>query len=284
MRHLSSVLRLPGAFTLLLEPIHRRLGRYPIATLATSVGPMRLDLRDYNQRRIFYNSHEVRETRFLRRFIRTGDVVVDIGANVGYFTLLASSAVGRTGCVYSFEPVPANFELLTANVALNGLRNVSAVAAAAGRAVGVASFGIPRGVESDLGDSSAMYMRGGSERQVEAEVIVPDAYLGPRLDDRPVRLVKIDVEGVEPDVLAGIDGMLGRQQADALLVEVNENRLRDHGFEQADVLHPLERHGYQLFRLAAFGVPRRLEAEWGRGRALFNVLALAPRIPAARDR
>ena len=82
------------------------------------------------------------ETQLVQELVRSGDTVIDIGANVGYYTLLFSELVGETGRVIAFEPDPNNFALLERNVLGNGCRNVTlvpkAVAATTGR-------GVPRG-------------------------------------------------------------------------------------------------------------------------------------------
>ena len=85
-------------------------------------GRMLLDLDDYVQRKIWYRSFEPVTARALRRLLRPGDVALDVGANVGFYTLLFASRVGPSGTVHAFEPV--NGEKLEANLELSGLRNV----------------------------------------------------------------------------------------------------------------------------------------------------------------
>ena len=82
------------------------------------------------------------ETSLLLGLLRTGDVFVDVGANIGYFSVLAASCVGDTGKVFAFEPDPENFRLLVANTALNGVEcRVRPVAAALSDAAGQGQFG-----------------------------------------------------------------------------------------------------------------------------------------------
>src|SRR5688572_13621160 len=70
------------------------------------------------------------ETRLFRELIRPGMVVVDVGANIGYFSLLASTLVGPTGRVYAFEPDPVNCALLRKNVRLNRVTNIEVIESA----------------------------------------------------------------------------------------------------------------------------------------------------------
>lgn len=87
---------------------------------------MYLDLRDKGFARPLYEHgvHEPRETDFLAKALQPGMTFIDIGAHVGYYTLLGAAAVGKEGKVIAFEPEPYNLEILTKNVALNELTNV----------------------------------------------------------------------------------------------------------------------------------------------------------------
>ena len=71
-----------------------------------------------------YGNWEPSETAWFLRTVKPGDIIVDAGANVGYYTVIGSRLVGDRGKVYAFEPDPSNFELLRKNVELNGLKNV----------------------------------------------------------------------------------------------------------------------------------------------------------------
>jgi Protein-L-isoaspartate(D-aspartate) O-methyltransferase (PCMT) len=87
---------------------------------------MECDLRDHVQSRIFFfGLYEPVECYVVSKFLRPGMTFVDAGANVGQYTLLAAQAVGPTGKVISFEPVPRNYERTCAHVRQNGLGNVS---------------------------------------------------------------------------------------------------------------------------------------------------------------
>jgi FkbM family methyltransferase len=274
LRWTSKRMPLPGWFALVVEPIYRRLGRGNHVEVQAPGGRMVLDLCDYNQRRIYFHSHERSETLLLRRLLRKGDVVVDVGANVGFFTLLAATLVGADGEVHAFEPVPANYAMLEQNVRLNGHAQVRLVAAAAGNANGTISLGIPVGITSDAGETSGNFTVGGAGRSVEAPMVVLDEYLDV-LGGRRARLVKIDVEGVEPQVLAGLGQTLDAAPPDVFLVEVNRIRLAEHGYEPEDVVGPLTGRGYRVYRVGFNGRLRRI-SERDRRRSLFNVLALRP--------
>ena len=102
---------------------------------------MNLDLAEFVDRTIFCTGEwEPRETALISELLKPGDTFVDVGANIGYFTLLASRLVGATGKVIGIEANPRTFKLLEANVALNHCANVDLRHVAAGEAPGFATM------------------------------------------------------------------------------------------------------------------------------------------------
>jgi FkbM family methyltransferase len=290
------VLPIPGWFPLVVDRVHPYLGPKDQPVEIESDGiRLRLDLRDYVQRRIFYTAHERPEVAFVKRFLRPGDVFLDVGAHVGLFTLLAGKAVGSTGETHSFEPVPANYRSLKENVRLNGLVGARLNQAAAGAGSGHLELGQTE-IQPDRGQTSAMYTSGGGERTITAAKVDLGGYVQEHLPDRPLRLVKLDVEGMEPEILGSLEGRLETQQPDAFMIEVNVERLRLNGWEVADVSKPLERHGYRLYSVGTRGRLKPLSelpdpaapaVEHGRSvlglglrtrHWLYNVVALSPAV------
>jgi len=136
--------------------------------------------------------------------IGPGATVVDVGANVGYNTVYASRRVGPTGRVVAIEPAADNLAVLRENIATNGLANVVVVPIAAGRAHEVRKFFL-RGETSAVNSlfPESVYAAVTSVEQVRV------APLDDLVDVDP-DLVKIDVEGAELEVLAGMTRLLGR--------------------------------------------------------------------------
>ncbi len=231
----------PGWFPLVVERARPHLPPPPSPVECEVMGSrMRLDLDDYIQRKVWYRSFEPYEVRVLSRLLRPGDTAVDVGANVGFYTLLFARLVGPTGSVYAFEPMDGDG--LQANVDLNGYHQVTVQRVAVGAAPGLVSIGRPPEAE---GASSGMWRRGADVDAREVEQIALDDYLGVR----HVRLVKIDVEGMEPDVLAGLSRTLAEGRVDALVAEMHEHLLDD----PQRVLDPLAAAGFRLLRIGKFG-------------------------------
>ena len=165
---------------------------------------MRTDIRDFIQRRIyFFGIYEPNLTHYIVRRLKSGDRFVDIGANVGYITLLASSIVGERGDVYAVEACPSTLDQLDANVALNRCSNV--------RTLGAAVTGERCRVEVVLGERHNLgsnSVRPASESTGHSVLGLPFESL-PGLKFRDISFIKIDIEGAEFPVLRDILAHLG---------------------------------------------------------------------------
>jgi len=157
--------------------------------------------------------------RELARRVRPGDVIYDIGANVGFFSLIAARLVGHTGCVYSFEPVAENAASTRENVRLNDLRNVTLFDIAVGRSSGNAELLLTEwDGGSSLSTSAVKPTEPISRRNVR--VVALDHIVEQEKLRRP-SFVKIDVEGAELDVLYGMSGTIANSKP-ILLYEIDD--------------------------------------------------------------
>jgi FkbM family methyltransferase len=212
---------------------------------------LRLDLRESLQRDFLFGLYDQRELGLVREHLADGDFV-DVGAHVGLYAVAAAVAGPRR--VLAFEPNPTARAQLEANLALNGCRDVLVVPKAVGDAGGTALLHVP--TTPDPSFSSLAGGRFAEGEPIEVEVTTVDSEVE-AVGLRP-SVVKIDVEGGELAVVAGMQRTLERHRP-VLLVEVNETSAR----ELAGKLD-----GYSGFR-----VGRGLEPlESGRG--LFNALFL----------
>jgi FkbM family methyltransferase len=245
----------PGWFPLVADRVHRFVGpSRGVQTVDLLGSCMELDLGEYMQRRFYYRCYEAPEVRFFRRWLRPGDMVVDAGAHVGLFTLLAGRLVAPTGEVHAFEPVPINFERLAHNVTLNGLANVRLNPVALGDTAGDVILGLDD--ERLVGESTCDYTIGGKHEAVRVPVETLDSYLG-QSGDRRVRLAKIDVEGFESRVIKGLGETLLKAPPEAIMFEINAKMLLGHGSSPTEIIEELESHGYRLSRLGFRGTLRQ---------------------------
>lgn len=142
----------------------------------------------------------------IARYITPGMVAVDIGANIGYLTMLLASLVGPSGMVFAVEPNPENVKLLEASRRLNGFGQVLVIQAAAGRRTAVLALNVSfsNGMTGELPDDFDAIFASRPVQALALDAILPN--------DRPINLVKLDAEGAELNALVGMSGMLQRDR------------------------------------------------------------------------
>jgi FkbM family methyltransferase len=174
----------------------------------------------------------------IRRLLKRGAICFDIGAHIGYYSLLFSAAVGPEGQVFSYEPAPQTFSFLSRNVAKNLAQKVAIHQSAVGDSGGTVQMAC--GGEMPLGWSRVRESGG-----LEVPCTTIDAEVS-RLKLKRVDFVKVDVEGYEPHVLEGAKNTLARLRP-TVMFEVNAIALREHGAEPTRISDIFVSHGYELF-------------------------------------
>jgi FkbM family methyltransferase len=186
------------------------------------------------------------EKRAFLRLLHPGDVVVDVGANAGYFTLLFSDIVGTAGEVHAFEPIAPTFERLSQTIRdAQRFDNVTLTCAACGEADGVATMLVPGG---DWGQAALTRHATGSWAseatltRFETAIVPLDSYLAAKAPGR-VDFMKLDAEGAELGVLQGSARTLAAHRP-LLSIELYGEWTRDFGYAPADLVQFLEAIGY----------------------------------------
>jgi FkbM family methyltransferase len=175
------------------------------------------------------------EEQFLRSYLRPGDVVIDVGANVGTTTLAAAAIVGERGHVVAIEPHPRIFGYLSANVALNAANNVQLHNTALGEQPGTVRFTDERADDFNGVTTAADAMT------------LPIRRLDDLLGEPPaISLLKIDVEGFELFVLRGSTRTLAA--TDCVFFESNAEHFARRQYACGDVLRLLMAHGFRVYR------------------------------------
>lgn len=222
-------------------------GRSPVIRLARRDG-LRLwvNIAEWEGGNVYFGRpYEPLETEVAHRLIVAGGTVIDVGANVGLYTLLASRAVGTSGRVFAFEPAFASFALLQRNVGLAGATNVVLEQAAVSDVAGTATLLLNR--ESGL---ASLGPTGRGERTGSETVrcVTLDEYADTR-GIGPVCLLKIDVEGFEGHVLRGGRSMLEREQGIAVLAELAEANFKPLGLRVDDVIALMRSLGFAAWQV-----------------------------------
>ncbi len=193
---------------------------------------------------------------FIHDQLRPGQIVVDVGANIGYFSLLLASIVGSVGRVIAFEPGEFAFGLLQRNCDLNKFDWLEAYSIGLAEQSGVVTFNSgPPGMEVYNSISKTHYQQTelpGSFQQVNIQVVAGDAWLQDHAVDH-VDFMKIDVEGGEYAVLRGLKSMLQEHRITKLLIEVTEEMSYAFGYDPSDIITLLQSYGYNWHRLEGGG-------------------------------
>lgn len=202
---------------------------------------MDLNLQDWIPQDIFLTGEFEPDTTILvKKLLRQGDVVVDVGANIGYFSLLFSQCVGSKGHVYSYEPVPQLAAALQSNAELNKFKQITLSNLALSDHGGQAIFYV--GPKDNSGLSSLRPPRSSSA--------ILNVNLA-RFDEifshaENVSLIKIDVEGAELAVLRGMEKYLLKKLPN-ILVEVTSQFLNEMGDSEQSLLAYLQSFGYSCY-------------------------------------
>lgn len=188
---------------------------------------------------------EPEEVALLRRLIRPGDVVVDVGANIGFYSLLFSRLVGEGGRVHAFEPSRDNWDLLLKNIRLNSLTNVISNRAALSDRAGKSTLYVNK--ESGL-NSLGKTHRGEVSHVEEVPCTTLDDYLASEKISK-VNLLKIDVEGYDGHVLRGARELLDREKDLAICCELAELNFAPLGFSVDDVIRWMAERGFDAWEI-----------------------------------
>ena len=185
-----------------------------------------------------FSSFEPYTTELFQRAIRPDSVVLDIGAQLGYFSLLAARWTGPKGKVFAFEPAPSNFALLESNVRLNGYASiVHPVQKAVGEKNVQTTFFIYR-------DSASHVMYPDPQVKVRETISVECIAIDDFLEGRPVDVIKMDIEGNEPNALKGMSCTIQRNPDLVLFAEYAPAFLRRAGVQPEAYITHLESLGF----------------------------------------
>lgn len=193
--------------------------------------------------------HEPSETKCIRENLRPGGTFVDIGANIGYYTVLAARTVGPNGRVYGFEPEPVNYDTLRKNIALNELDNVIAEPLACSDRTADMQLFLD---ETNAGGHHLHDSRDGS-RATAIRTVALDEYFSGR--DANIDLIKMDIQGHEPVALRGMRETLRRRPDAAIITEFDAPMIRSAGESPEGYLEELRSLGFRFTILSDYGRP-----------------------------
>ncbi len=205
---------------------------------------MRLDPQEAIQSFMARGIYEPEQTEWAKECLAEGDRFVDVGANFGWYTALACGLVGKTGEIFSFEPSPVAAKVLAEAIKENGLRNVTLTRAAVGDGDGFIDLYMPTG---DAVHSPSAFVSDPTFRPLKVPVLALDGF-GPLADGRPVKLVKIDVEGYEPNVMRGMRELIRAGRVENLFCEFNSGWLKRNGATPEGLFGQISSYGLRAYK------------------------------------
>ena len=197
---------------------------------------------------LHFGVYEKAETRFFQSACRDGMTFLDVGANLGYYTALAARAVGPNGRVLAVEPDPDSFGYLEQTIAANAVGNVEAYPVAASDAPAT----LPLYISTNNRGDNRLYASGEDRPQVEVAARPLDALLRENKIDT-VDLIKIDVQGYEPKVIAGLRETITASPNLTLLTEFWPQGIEEAGGDANEFLQTLRELGLTLHELLPDG-------------------------------
>jgi FkbM family methyltransferase len=209
---------------------------------------LRLYRNDLLSKALFFDEYEPNELAFLTKFLQNGDTFIDVGANLGLFSILAGWKVKAAGMVYAFEPSIENFQKLKENISLNGFTNIHPFC------LGISDKSETKLLHSFNAGHGALssYSRQGREdySPVETRTISLTTFVR---DEKVKKIdaIKIDVEGWELPVLIGAEEILVQHDAPLLMIEFNDSNARNAGFSCQEIFDRLVGYGYDLYKYDA---------------------------------
>jgi FkbM family methyltransferase len=240
---------------------------------------LKLDLKDLEQRKIYFwgHYHERYEAKIIESLLDPGEAFWDVGANIGYFSLVAASVLKNRGQIVSFEPGRIAYERLEDNVSLNPFTNILiyklAVTDKSGEGVLYLS--------GDVADSGANLYNPGKDQTIQeiCETVSLDQFSREQ-GLQPPAFIKMDVEGAELASLKGAENILAGVRP-LLLIEMEEKNLRAAGTDKAAIVQLLGEYGYQgaFLRKGRWYAARDLSGVKGR-----NILWFDPASPVHQQK
>jgi FkbM family methyltransferase len=233
--------------------------------------------------KLIYDGFEESEISFLRRYLTDADVFIDIGSNIGLFSLHAAQIIGQNGKVYAFEPTPTTFSRLLLNVKLNNFDDI----------IKCNNLGLSDKKEIlkmnislngyDAWNTFAKLTNEHFSTQIDVQVETLDNYIKHNnIETNKISLIKVDVEGWEVLVFKGAADLLKDKNAPALLVEFTETNLFAAGTNCYELFDHIQTYGYSWYTYDS--INNKLVPEHKRIHYPYNNLIAIKNIEKANER
>jgi FkbM family methyltransferase len=187
--------------------------------------------------------YEELETNIVKKEIKPGDIILDIGANIGYYTLIFANLVGKNGKVFAFEPEPSNFELLQKNIHMNNYKNIIFEQKAVGKVEKKIDLYLS---EKRTGMHRIYKSKHTSDNSVPVDMINLDNYFMNNYKNQEINFIKIDIEGSEFGALQGLQNILKNENI-KLLTEFIPDSIREFGAYPEEFIKLLQSNNFSIY-------------------------------------
>jgi len=184
-------------------------------------------------------TYERMTTNLFTKLVTEGMIVIDIGANIGYYTLLAAKAVGNNGRVFCFEPEPSNYALLLKNIKENNHGNVTPVKKAVTNTTGVVKLFISKEPGQHSIASDNLHQRAISVDSTTLD----DFFVG---KEYPIHAIKMDIEGAELATFQGMRNIIAKNPQLVIFTEFNPRCLMMAGASPTEYFQMLINYGFKI--------------------------------------
>jgi len=181
--------------------------------------------------------YEPTETKLFKKIVKEGMVVLDLGANIGYYTLIAARIVGGKGKVYAFEPESDNYKLLLKNIEVNGFNNVIPIQKAATNNNGKIDF-----FKNNVNFGSHSICNLENTEKTTVDTVKIDDFLNEKVD-----VIKMDIEGGEFLALEGMKKVIEKSKEVTLFTEFNPTLIKNTNKDPNEFIAILKRAGFEIF-------------------------------------
>ena len=187
-----------------------------------------------------YSLLEATETRLIYNTIKEGMTIIDIGANIGYHTLMMGKRVKRSGVVYAFEPEESNYRLLEKNIQMNKADNIFAIKKAVSDDISEGRIYINKWNRGD----HRIYDSGDHRRFMPVETLTLDQFMK---DKGRVDFIKLDIQGAEYRALIGMERTIEENENLVLIIEFSPYHLKKTGIGSDTFLSWIESRGFIIY-------------------------------------
>lgn len=183
------------------------------------------------------------DTNIFKNHIRKGNFVVDVGANIGYFSLIFAKLVNMEGQVFAFEPEPQNFELLKKNFSINNYQNIVCERKAVSDKNGNLRLYL-----SESSGKHSIFRNNAHKNSINVECIKLDDYFEEKKLIDKIDFVKIDVEGAELQVLKGMKSIISKNENLKIYTEYVPSFIEQSGSKPKEIFDLLSNEGFFFYK------------------------------------